>query len=191
MTSPLTTPALPSPPDLAAAGAPESPRLVQAAPLLRRMAAFAYEGVLLFGLVFATGLIYAISVRQTSGIEHRSGLMAVCFLALGLYFVGLWLRAGQTLALKTWNLRVVADTGARLTPRQALARYLAAWAWVLPPLLVAWAARRHSLALDLALPAAWIALYAASALLHPRRQFWHDALCGTAVVDAAPVERPR
>ena len=42
----------------------------------------------------------------------------------------------------------------------------------------------------LLLPVAWIALYAVSALLHPRRQFWHDALCGTAVVDAPPVARP-
>jgi uncharacterized RDD family membrane protein YckC len=154
------------------------------------MAAFAYEGVLLFGIVFATGLVYAVTVRQTSGIEHRPGLMAACFLVLGLYFVGLWLRGGQTLAMKTWHLRVLDATGAPLTPRQALGRYVAAWSWVLPPLLVAALLGRRSLALDLALPAAWVLLYALSALLHPRRQFWHDALCGTAVVDAPPAPSP-
>lgn len=163
-----------------------APPVLKAAPLPRRMAAFAYEGVLLFGIVFATGLVYAVAVRQTSGIQHRPGLMAVCFLALGLYFVGLWWRSGQTLAMKTWHLRVLAADGSPLTPRRALARYLASWLWVLPPLAVAAAIGRPSLALYLALPAAWVLLYAVAALLHPRRQFWHDALCGTVVVDAPP-----
>jgi hypothetical protein len=34
-----------------------------------------------------------------------------------------------------------------------------------------------------------VIVYAASALLHPRRQFWHDALCDTAIVDAPPIQR--
>jgi len=45
---------------------------------------------------------------------------------LGVYFIGLWTRAGQTLAMKTWHLRVLTNTGAPLSPRRALARYLAA-----------------------------------------------------------------
>ena len=36
------------------------------------------------------------------------------------------------------------------------------------------------------LVAGWIALYALSALLHPRRQFWHDVLCDTAIVFVRP-----
>jgi uncharacterized RDD family membrane protein YckC len=181
--APMPTLPLSAPP-----GAVTDSPLLTAAPLPRRMAAFAYEGVLLFGIVFATGLVYAVSVRQTSGIEHRPGLMAVCFLALGLYFVGLWWRSGQTLALKTWHLRIVAATGAPLTPRQALARYIACWVWVLPPLAVATLLGKHSLALDLGLPVAWIFVYATASLLHPRRQFWHDAACGTAIVNAPPAQ---
>ena len=53
-------------------------RLV-AAPLVRRMAAFAYEGVLLFGVLAVTALVYGVLAHQTSGIEKRSGLIAVCF----------------------------------------------------------------------------------------------------------------
>jgi uncharacterized RDD family membrane protein YckC len=45
---------------------------------------------------------------------------------------------------------------------------------------------RPSLAAYLTIPVVWIVAYALSALLHPRRQFWHDALCDTAVVDAPP-----
>jgi len=150
------------------------------------MAAFMYEGVLVFGVLFAAGLIYAIAVHQTNGMQHRTGLIATCFLVLGLYFVGLWSRSGQTLAMKTWHLRVLTSTGAPLSPRRALARYLAAWVWILPPTIVASTLPHPSLAAFLGLPVAWVAVYASSALLHPRRQFWHDALCDTAIVHAPP-----
>ena len=161
-------------------------RLV-AAPLVRRMAAFLYEGVLLFGVLAVAGTVYAISVHQTSGIEKRSGLMAVCFVVLGLYFVGLWTRAGQTLPMKTWHLRLLTERGLPLTARRALARYLASWVWFVPPLALAGALPLPGAWAIFGLVAAWIVLYALSALLHPSRQFWHDWLCGTAVVTARPV----
>jgi len=160
-------------------------RLV-AAPLVRRMAAFMYEGVLLFGVLAFTGLVYGVLAHQTSGIEKRSGLIAVCFVVLGLYFVGLWTRAGQTLAMKTWHLRVLTDRGRPLTARRALGRYLAAYVWFLPPLALAGALKPPSAWAIFGLVAGWVLVYALSARLHPRRQFWHDALCGTAVVDARP-----
>jgi uncharacterized RDD family membrane protein YckC len=31
---------------------------------------------------------------------------------------------------------------------------------------------------------AWVAIWALLALLHPQRQFWHDAWAGTRLVDA-------
>jgi len=172
---PITVPASP--------GTGSAPHL-RAAPLLRRMAAFLYEGVLVFGILFATGLVYAVAMRQTHALAHRTGLVASCFLVLGLYFVGLWWRSGQTLATKTWHLRILAADGAPLTPRRALARYLAAWVWILPPIALAQVLSPHSLAAYFIGPVVWVVLYALAALLHPRRQFWHDALCGTAVVDA-------
>ena len=70
-----------------------------AAPLLRRMAAFMYEGVLLFGIVFATGLVFAVTTHQTSGMKLRGAFLAVLFFVVGLYFIGLWIRTGQTLSL--------------------------------------------------------------------------------------------
>ncbi len=160
-------------------------RLV-AAPLVRRMAAFMYEGVLLFGVLAVTALVYGVLVHQTSGIEKRSGLIAVCFLVLGVYFIGLWTRAGQTLAMKTWHLRVLTDRGLPLTPRRALARYLASYIWFLPALALAKASMPLNGYAIAGIVAGWIALYALSALLHPRRQFWHDALCDTAIVFVRP-----
>jgi uncharacterized RDD family membrane protein YckC len=167
-------------------GSPADSRLV-AAPLVRRMAAFLYEGVLLFGVLAVAALVYGVAVHQTSGIEKRSGLIAVCFLVLGLYFIGLWTRAGQTLAMKTWHLRVLTDRGLPLTPRRALARYLASWVWFLPPLALAGALKIPSAAANFGLIAAWVVVYALSSRLQPRRQFWHDALCDTAIVTARPL----
>ncbi len=168
-----------SPADPADAG-----RSLVAPPLVRRMASFLYEGVLLFGVLFATGLVYGILVRQTNGLQNRTGLIATCFVVLGLYFVGLWTRSGQTLAMKTWHLRLVADDGAPLSARRALARYLAAWIWFVPSLLLAGSLAHPSVTTDSLIPIAWVLLYALSSRLHPRRQFWHDALCGTAIVGA-------
>jgi uncharacterized RDD family membrane protein YckC len=168
--------------------APGDARLV-AAPLRRRMAAFVYEGILLFGIVFATALVYGVATRQTNAMEHRSGLIAACFLVLGLYFVGTWTHGGQTLAMKTWHLRVATDTGAALPPWRALMRYLASWVWVLPPLAFASAALPRSTTAYFGALGAWVVLYALSALLHPRRQFWHDALCNTAIVLKPPFVR--
>jgi len=162
------------------------PRLV-AAPLVRRMAAFMYEAVLLFGIVFATGLVFAVVAHQDNGLKMRTALLAVQFFVIGVYFIGLWVRSGQTLAMKTWHLRVLTDRGLPLTPRRALARYLASYVWILPPLALASVLGLPNAWAIFALVSAWIVLYALSALLHPRRQFWHDALCDTAVTGYKPV----
>jgi uncharacterized RDD family membrane protein YckC len=179
-----------SEPSAAAAGSdPVSPTAdgqLRAAPLIRRMAAFLYEGVLLFGVTFATGLVFAVAMHQDSGMKLRSGLIAVEFAVVGIYFIGLWVRSGQTLAMKTWHLRLLTSDGAPLSPRRALARYLASYVWFLPPLALASALGLPSAWAISGVVVAWIVAYALSALLRPSRQFWHDALCGTAVVDARP-----
>ncbi len=167
--------------------APEPGARLVAAPLVRRMAAFMYEGVLLFGIVFATGLVFAVATHQDNGLKMRAALLAVQFFVIGVYFIGLWLRSGQTLAMKTWHLRVRTDRGLPLTPRRALARYLASYVWFLPPLALASALQLPNAWAIFGLVSGWIVLYALSALMHPRRQFWHDALCDTAVTGYQPV----
>ena len=166
---------------------PDGGARVVAPALARRMAAFLCEGVLCFGIVVSVAGIYYVLAHQDSGIEKRSGLLASCFVALGCYFTYLWTRGGQTLAQKTWHLRVVTSTGAPLAPRRALARYFAAWVWLLPPLALASLLDVRSPGFDFSLLIVWILAYAFSALLHPRRQFWHDALCGTAIVTSRPL----
>jgi len=54
----------------------------------RRLACFLYEGVLLFGVVWAAGLVYSLAIGQRNAMTGQSGMQAVLFLVLGLYFGG-------------------------------------------------------------------------------------------------------
>jgi uncharacterized RDD family membrane protein YckC len=151
--------------------------------LRRRLAAFLYEGVLLFGLVMVVGLIYSIAVDQRHGLQGRQGMMAVQFLALSAYFMWMWTHGGQTLALKTWQLRLVTPQGGPIAPLRALLRYLTSWLWFIPPLLLTWLAGWHDKGSITAAVLGWMVLYAALTWVLPSRQFLHDVISGTRVID--------
>lgn len=149
----------------------------------RRMTCFMYEGVLLFGVVWAAGMVYSLATGQRHAMTGQTGMQLVQFLVLGVYFVWFWSRTGQTLPMQTWNIRVVTATGVPLTRLRAACRYLAAWLWFLPALLAAHLADiRGGLAVSVILLAG-VLTYSLLSLLHPRRQFLHDALCGTQLVE--------
>lgn len=169
------------------------PGLPDAAPaatpsLARRMACFVYEAMLLFGLALVPGVLGAIFFAQTGQrhpLQSDTALRAYALVMYGVYFVWLWSRRGQTLAMQTWRIRVVTAAGAPLSQGRALARYLACCvAWFGPPTLVA-SALHWPPAASLAAVAVWTLAYALLALLAPDRQFWHDRLCGTRLVRAA------
>lgn len=166
--------------------APRHPADLPTPSLWRRLACLLYEGVLLFGLVFFCALVYSVLTDQRNAMHGRIGLSLLAFvLAPGVYFVWYWSQTGQTLPMQTWHIRLLTADGQRVGRLRALVRYAAAWAWFLPALLVAWLAGWHDSGLRLAAAlGAGVVLYALSALLHPTRQFWHDALCGTRLVDA-------
>ncbi len=154
--------------------------------LRRRLASFLYEGVLLFGVVMAAGLVYAVVTQQRHALVGTPGLQAFLFVVLGMYFVYFWSRSGQTLAMQTWRIRLETLDGQSVRPMRALCRYLLAWMWFLPALLTL-----HLTGLKGAAPAfgvvfAGVVAYAALAWLHPDRQYWHDALCKTRIVNWQP-----
>lgn len=151
--------------------------------LLRRMAAFIYEGVVLFGVVMTVGGIYSVSTNQTHGLHGRQGLQAVLFLTLALYFIWFWTHGGQTLAMRSWQLRLVNTEGQAVSLRQALTRFLLSWLWFVPALGAAWLAGWHQSKLLYGAMLVWACTYALLSFLHPQRQFWHDAVCGTRVID--------
>lgn len=154
--------------------------------LARRFAAFLYEGVLLFGVLFFAGFLYAVLTRQEHAMQGRTGLGAFLFVVLGLYFIGFWTRSGQTLAMKTWHLRVVDAAGGPLAPRRALLRYFCSWLWFLPALVSVWALGLHGGGAIIGSLAVGVAGYLLVARLHPQRQFLHDVICGSRVITQRP-----
>lgn len=157
--------------------------------LARRMAAFVYEGVLLFGVIFFAGLLYAGLTQQRHALAGQSGLQAFLFVVLALYFVVFWVRGGQTVAMRAWHVRLVTASGDPVTPLRAFARYLLAWLWFAPALAAARLAGLHGTAEIFTLVLSGVVAYALLVFLHPERQFLHDVLCGTRLETWRPPPR--
>lgn len=157
--------------------------------LRRRLACLVYEGVLLFGVLMTAGLVYGIGTRQQHALQGTAGLQAFSFFVLGAYFVFLWSRGGQTLAMQTWHIRLVTRDGQPVGPWRALCRYLLSWLWFLPALAAVWWSGLKGSGVSLAALTTGVLAYAALAWLHPQRQFWHDAVCGTCLITWKPATR--
>jgi uncharacterized RDD family membrane protein YckC len=155
----------------------------------RRMASFVYEGLLLFGISLIPGALGALFVAltgQPAGQQHPlqsdTALRAITMLIYAIYFSWFWSKRGQTLPMQTWHIRVITNQGAALSQSRALARFVASWAWFAPSSALI-ALNHWSRWQSLAAMTVGIVAYALLALLHPQRQFWHDALCGTRLID--------
>ena len=143
----------------------------------------------MFGVVFIAGYLFSTLSQTRNAMDNRHGLQAFVFLVFGVYFVWFWAK-GQTLAMKTWNIRIVDMHGAAITQQRALLRYALSWLWFLPPLSVSWL-------LDLSgregavLTFGWVAIWAILARFHPQRQFWHDAWAGTRLISWVTPAKPK
>ena len=152
--------------------------------LRRRMACWTYEGMLLFGVLFIFGYLFSTLSQSKHALDNRHGLQAFLFLIVGIYFT--WFgHKGQTLAMKTWHIRVVDRSGQALSQKRALYRYILSWVWFLPP-LAALAPFGLSAGESTVLFIGWVAVWALLSRFHPQRQFWHDALAGTRLISSEP-----
>jgi uncharacterized RDD family membrane protein YckC len=138
------------------------------ASLRRRLLALVYEILLLAAVLFAVALVAVPASFLLDPLLRRPFLQ--CFLAgaAAVYFVWQWSRGGQTLAMKTWHLRLVTCDGTPLAPARAVARFAAALGGLA-------AAGTGFL---------W-------ALVDRDRQFLHDRLAGTRIVFEEPPTRAR
>ena len=155
--------------------------------LKRRMACWLYEGLLMFGVVFLAGYLFGTLTQPRHALNNRHALQAFLFLIFGIYFAWFWAK-GQTLAMKTWNIRVVNKTGEPVSQARALLRYILSWIWFLPPLalIAPFALSAGETAL---LVIGWVAVWALLSRFHPQQQFWHDTLAGTRLVNSQPLSR--
>ncbi len=176
-----------SQPHASSGNVPATSHSLPAPGLWRRMACWLYEGLLLFGVIFIAGYLFSTLTQTRHALENRHVQQAFLFVVLGIYFTWFWAK-GQTLAMKTWHIRVVDTQGRPLTQARALLRYVLAWLWFLPA-LAAMAPFGLTGAESAVIVLGWVAVWALLSRFHPQRQFWHDALAGTRLISSQPLSR--
>lgn len=92
----------------------------------RRLAAMLYESFLILAVLMVAGLAY-IPVFGNADSPLEKALFQFYLLAvLMIYFLIFWVRGGQTLAMKTWRIRLTDLNGANISlPRGILRFFLA------------------------------------------------------------------
>lgn len=150
--------------------------------LRRRLCSMVYESILLFGVLFIAVWLFSTLLQQRHALYLRHALESWLFIILSGYFVWLWTHGGQTLAMKTWRIRLLDKYGAPVNAWRALARFFLSWLWFLPGLALAWAWQAKDWML-VAIPTLNMMVWAALSYLDPQRQFLHDRLSGTRIVD--------
>ena len=155
--------------------------------LRRRMACWLYEGVLMFGVVWIAGYLFGTLSQTRNAMDNRLGLQIFLFIIFGIYFVFFW-HKGQTLAMKTWHLRVVDKQGQAISQWRAMGRYALSWLWFLPPLACIAPFKLTSGEIA-AVMIGWVVFYALLSRFHPKKQFLHDALAGTLLISHQPMRK--
>lgn len=159
---------------------------------LRRFACMMYEAVLLFGVVFLAGYLLDTLTQSKNALELRPARQAWLFVAIGAYFVLCWRRRGQTLPMKTWNIRLVDRDGNTPSTGRLILRYILAWPLVLAGAAVVWAGASATgwPSMDMFIVAAPFAIFIWS-WFDPDGQFLHDRILGTRLRNAPQVKKAR
>lgn len=122
-----------------------------------------YESLLLLGVLGVLIVPVVVFSATTNRGIATAFLRVYAFLGLALYFLWHWHGGRQTLAMKTWKLRIAATDGAPPSLLRLALRYALAW----PSIAIA------------GVGIAW-------ALIDRDRQFLHDRLAGTRIICAPP-----
>lgn len=131
------------------------------ASLRRRFAALVYELLLLAAVWFIAAFVFIAFARNPPHGALRAVFQLYLWLVTAAYFAWFWSHGGQTLAMKTWRIRLVRRSGEAVSLARAFARYgLATLSYGLAGLTLFWA------------------------IFDKDRQFLHDRLAGTRLIDA-------
>lgn len=147
----------------------------------RRLMAMLYDLLLITAVeFFANFLFIVVTGNRTAPLFHAIGIV-LFFVVAAAYFIHAWQGSGFTLAMKTWRIKVVKVGYARVPLGVAVLRHLLAWCWLLPALYISWACKLSHGQTGVALVVG-IAAWAATALFDKDRQFLHDRLAGTRLI---------
>ena len=118
-----------------------------------------YEALLLFGVGFAAAWVFFFASGGLGSAGRGKTLLQIFLVVVfAAYFLWCWLRGGQTLAMKTWRIRLIAPGKERVPAGTALLRFLVALLAVPTGIALGWA------------------------LFDRERQFLHDRIAGTRLV---------
>ncbi|HEY0588536.1 MAG TPA: RDD family protein [Pseudoduganella sp.] len=154
----------------------------------RRLIAMVYEILLGIAVLFLPLLVVEFANRAAVTPFAWHARQATVFLVLGAYFIHQWSHKGQTLAMQTWRIKLVQPGQAHLPLRTAALRYLLCWLWILPGIVVAYLgdlSNKHKLYALLTS----VLLWSLTAFLDKDRQFLHDRIAGTRLVQLPKPEK--
>ncbi len=128
----------------------------------RRLLCLIYEALLLTAVILTAGGLATV-LAQIAGISRpRILTQVIVVIVCAGYYAVQWKRRGQTLPMKTWQIRLESTSGDRITPLQALLRMtLATLGYLTAGVSILWV------------------------LIDRDRQFLHDRLAGTRLVTVA------
>jgi uncharacterized RDD family membrane protein YckC len=159
-----------------------APAVIGTPTVKRRVIAMVYEAFLLIAVEALAVFLYIFVTGNRQGPAYRAGLMVFLFLVAGAYFVHAWSGSGFTLAMKTWRIKVVKVGSARVPYKDAVIRYLLAWGWFAPALLVGGVRDFHGFKEWAVVLMLGLVGWGLTAFLDKDRQFLHDRIAGTRLI---------
>ena len=157
--------------------------------LFRRLGALFYDALLLLGILFfATAVLFLFRGGQPPQSGDLGYFRFYLSIVVFVFFGWFWTRDGQTLGMRAWKIRLISETGGRVTWLQAALRFLPAL------LLLGLFIRAASLWPDALKEVALLScglfvLDFCWALLDRKKRCWHDLVAHTrmtSVSDAIP-----
>lgn len=103
----------------------------------RRVFCGLYEQLILLGVIALLFIVPNLILGIVFGVSLPSWLtFFYLYAVLAVYFVWYWTHSGQTLAMQTWRVKLVTNSGMRLTRRQAVWRYVYGSLWLIPCIIL-------------------------------------------------------
>ena len=152
----------------------------------RRLICMIYEALLLLGVVAVANFVFLFFAQNFPNVlpPHASETWPMkfwLFVVIGIYFIYFWSRTGQTLAMKTWRIRLIDNERESLPLTKAIVRYCLAWLWFLPALAIAAQLSLKPRFILLTVSIGYI-LWAFTAVFDKDKQFLHDKLAKTRLI---------
>ena len=127
--------------------------------IMRRVFSMLYETLLLLAVMFIAGFLFISITHDTTSTIMKSVFRGYLLLVSAGYFAWFWQHGGQTLAMKTWRMKIISSRGGAITLTQAGLRFsVALFGIMLGGVGILWA------------------------ILDRDKQFLHDRLAGTRII---------